>query len=1410
MIPPQTGRSALLLSGDDARKLLRVPHPLDERDIFATDSDPEIRRLGRLALRRDDINDRFALGDKCALRALTDENRLLVFYVGKALIAYHRASGHAKNDVDRVTAHRITREFIEWVSYVAQAYPIRRNIAVALWAAADNDQPGDFSELFNPTVVTKFESNDATRFEDSFEESDTLGGSSTQWIPDAALGMLLAAYLRPSMIDPVSMVDENSLDRTLAADVSNANSDDSIVSIDALESIVSLFDDPLPGASVPDDLDAPIAPVIDHSQDSFVTFTDGEGALSASDAYAFAAADPSLAPNDTLVENQLEKSISSFENDAYRRPFRPSAHRTDASSDEFNIGDRIDDRYEVADVRRGGMGVVYLCYDHEQRAPLALKTFQARFLENDRAVMRFQQEAFTWIRLEKHRHIVHAQLVQHILGRPYIMLEHISGPEGLEADLRSWIEHKRLTIRNTLEFGLHIALGMQHATQRVPGLVHRDLKPANILVTHDGIAKVTDFGLVRSLDLADVAAIEIEKAIARGDDERLTRVGAVIGTAPYLSPEQASGGKEVDLRSDIYSFGCLVFEMLTGKHIFALKNLDDWLKAHKHDQPAFDVTNAAALPPRLQALVMACLEKDRSNRPQDWGAIVDALLPIYVDVTGENPLLEVTGPALEARELMDKGYSLTELGRLDEALQAYDRAIQLQPDYAWAWARKGRTLRLLSRYTEAIVCYDQALLIQPQYAWAHKGKGIVLERLGKPLDALECYRTATDIDPGDVWNWYNQADALHNMGRYDEAIRLLKQALKLDPAHPNSWAKLGQVYRLTHDFPSAIHAYEQAVNLDPSYAWAQNGYGLALKATGSHRDALMAFKRAARYQPDEVWHWYNLTEMLVELNQYDEALQPAQESVRISPDHAFSWAKLGQVQRYLKRYDEALTAYERAIRLQPDYAWAINGKGIVLEQSGRYPEALAAYQEAATLGKGDVWHFYNQGNVLALMGQYAQALPLLVEAVQMNPDHARSWARYGNVLRQVGHYDDAIQAYQHALALNPTYAWAHNELGMTYEVLRRYDEALQAYHLASASEPGDPFYIYQQVDLLMARGDNGGALARLETALKHDPRSSRSWAKHGQALRRLHRHQEALRSYARAIELDPHNAWAWNGRGLVQAAINRHEEALISFKRAAHIDPRDAWYWYNQGDELVALNRHQEALDVLDHALKLNPTHPESWAKLGQALRRLKRDAEALTAYDQSLALSPHYAWAWNGRGLTLETLGRREEAIASYERALAEDQNVIWYYTNQVDLLLEMRREKQALAVIDRALETLPDQAIGWARRGQVMRRLRDYHTAVDSYARALELDPAYAWAWNGRGLAHWALNELEAAAAAYEQAVRYNPNDVWYWHNWGEVLLALADCAGAVEKFERALKLVPTHAPSRQKLVQARACLQ
>ena len=123
------------------------------------------------------------------------------------------------------------------------------------------------------------------------------------------------------------------------------------------------------------------------------------------------------------------------------------------------------------------------------------------------------------------------------------------------------------------------------------------------------------------------------------------RFGAIVGTAPYMSPEQCES-KDVDIRSDIYAFGCMLYEMLTGRHVFQVKKFSAWKNAHLRETPEFDEPYRSQLPMQLQTLVMACLEKKPDNRPETWGKVVDELASAYESVTGKRATLEIAGPDL--------------------------------------------------------------------------------------------------------------------------------------------------------------------------------------------------------------------------------------------------------------------------------------------------------------------------------------------------------------------------------------------------------------------------------------------------------------------------------------------------------------------------------------------------------------------------------------------------------------------------------------------------------------------------------------------------------------------------------------------------------------------------------------------
>jgi len=227
-------------------------------------------------------------------------------------------------------------------------------------------------------------------------------------------------------------------------------------------------------------------------------------------------------------------------------------------SEKWETGQIIDERYEIFDIKKGGMGLVFVCYNKVEREMVVLKTFRDRYLFNDKVVKRFIQEATTWIHLDYHRNIVRAYSVADIYFRPYIFMEYVASDFRYGLDLAGHMAARRLPLETVLDFAGQFCEGMIHAQERMQSLgkrfVHADIKPANILIQNQSILKITDFGLSRAFD----------------DEEALSGWG----TLAYMSPEQFTK-TPLDVRSDIYSFGCVLYEMVCGSRPFVVEENAD-------------------------------------------------------------------------------------------------------------------------------------------------------------------------------------------------------------------------------------------------------------------------------------------------------------------------------------------------------------------------------------------------------------------------------------------------------------------------------------------------------------------------------------------------------------------------------------------------------------------------------------------------------------------------------------------------------------------------------------------------------------------------------------------------------------------------------------------------------------------
>ncbi|HXG57016.1 MAG TPA: protein kinase [Vicinamibacterales bacterium] len=266
------------------------------------------------------------------------------------------------------------------------------------------------------------------------------------------------------------------------------------------------------------------------------------------------------------------------------------------------------------EIGRGGMGVVYRAVDTRLGRVVAIKKLPADATADPERNRRFVQEARSASALN-HPHIVTIHGIDEHDGETFIAMEFVDG-----TPLDGLLKNAPLPVATALEYAIQIAGALEAA--HAAGLVHRDIKPANIMITRDGRAKVLDFGLAKLIEASPTDATRTVHG---------TRAGTILGTAAYMSPEQAQG-QPVDGRSDIFSFGAVVYEMLGGRRPFAGTSDIDVITAILRDQPPRLRTMRTEIPAPLEAIVDRCLEKDPAARYPDAGAVHGALSAVRAPV----------------------------------------------------------------------------------------------------------------------------------------------------------------------------------------------------------------------------------------------------------------------------------------------------------------------------------------------------------------------------------------------------------------------------------------------------------------------------------------------------------------------------------------------------------------------------------------------------------------------------------------------------------------------------------------------------------------------------------------------------------------------------------------------------------
>ena len=823
--------------------------------------------------------------------------------------------------------------------------------------------------------------------------------------------------------------------------------------------------------------------------------------------------------------------------------------------------------YELCErIGAGGMGEVYLATDITAGRKAALKFLPRRYTGDAKRLRRFQQEARAVVGLN-HPNIVTVYEVGEYDSSHYIASELIEGET-----LRHRLARGPMGLDEAIDVAMQVATALAAAHQA--GIIHRDIKPENIMLRPDGYVKVLDFGI------AKLAEQEVPVTMAQEEATLLaeTSMGPIVGTVRYMSPEQARGAP-VDQRTDVWSLGVVLYEMLAGRAPFTGETPRETMASILGTEPPLLASFVAQTPAELQPIVSTALSKARAKRYQRAEEMLEALKSLRRGLEFKDELVRSTAPpswlswirspatlvlaALVAAltlaipfywhrnpptgPTLDKSIAVLPFENLSDNKQNSDFAAGIQDDVLTSLAQI-HGLKVISR--TSVMAYQKTdgrnmRAIGRALGVANILEGSVRREGNRVLVAVQLIDARNDLH---LWAERYDRTVADSIGLQGELATQIAAALKTTLA-PEEMARFvakptvnSEAYVLyltalgkeATDWSEAEQLYVQATTVDPSFALAYARASLLnswYASSGNERErtakARAQAEEALRLSPTlGEAHMARALYFYIGEKKYDVALKEFEVAAAASPNNARIYSYVAGIYRRQGRWRDATASFERALSLDPrnaEIAFSIANHHFFMRD---WPGAFAAYNHSLTIEPGSVFAKV----ALAYLEVHRSGNPAAGRKMLHDVPAGRTALTRWTLFMLERDYAGAEKA------LND---FAADDLQMGY--------------------PSKAFYAGR---IALARGDLASAQRSFEVALpvfkdelRDDPDNPQRHAELGLLYAYMRRDADALRESRRAVELEPESQNAFHGAlytanvALVYALIGEQEKAITLVER---------------------------------------------------------------------------------------------------------------------------------------------------------------------------------------------------------------------------------------------------------------------